>query len=104
MLGLTAPVVGIVLAAKMAVLADLWALLSLVITAAAGVVLAAIVLPTQRGLMAAITGVNERWSATGGSGLLRAARRLSMFSGIFALLWLVVVVPMIVRPGWTTGV
>jgi hypothetical protein len=32
------------------------------------------------------------------------ARRLALSSGVFALLWVVVVVLMVVRPGSTTGV
>jgi hypothetical protein len=31
-------------------------------------------------------------------------RRLALSSGVFALLWVVVVVLMVVRPGSTTGV
>ncbi|AGB22221.1 putative integral membrane protein (DUF2269) [Mycobacterium sp. JS623] len=103
-LGLAVPVVGIVLAVKMGVLTDLWIVLSLVVTLGAAGVLAGLVLPAQRGLMAAITGASEKPSADQDSRLLRTARRLSMFTGVFSLLWLVVVVLMIARPGSTTGI
>jgi alkanesulfonate monooxygenase SsuD/methylene tetrahydromethanopterin reductase-like flavin-dependent oxidoreductase (luciferase family) len=103
-LGLAVPVVGIVLAAKMGVLTDLWVVLSIVVTASAAMVLGALVLPAQRGLMTGIASDKEALVATEHSGLLRNARRLSMFTGVFSLLWLVVVVLMIVRPGATTGV
>lgn len=103
-LGLAVPVIGIVLAAKMGVMTDLWVLLSMVVTGGAAVVLADLVLPAQRGLMAIITSDEDAPAATEHSGLMHTARRLSMSTGAFALLWLVVVVLMIVRPGSTTGV
>jgi len=103
-LGLAVPVVGIVLAAKIGVLTDLWVVLSLVVTAGAAVVLVALVLPAQRGVMAGINCDQDTTDATEDSGLLRTARRLSMSTGIFSMLWLVVIVLMIVRPGSTTGV
>ncbi len=56
-------------------------------TAAAAVVLVASILPDQR-------------AALGGA----AVSQLAMTTGIFNLLWVVVTVLMIVRPGSTTGV
>jgi hypothetical protein len=105
-LGLAVPVLGLALAIRLGVLGDVWLLVSVVLTVVAAVLLAAVVLPAQHRAMAlldsgpgdgpeAATAV-ERWVA--------GAKRLSMSSGIFALLWAVVVVLMVVRPGSTTGV
>jgi hypothetical protein len=105
-LGLAVPVLGLALALHMGVLGDVWLLASILLTVVAAVLLAAVVLPAQHRAMAlldlgpgdgpeAATAV-ERWVA--------GAKQLSTSSGIFALLWAVVVVLMVVRPGSTTGV
>jgi hypothetical protein len=103
-LAMAVPALGVVLAARMGVLTDAWVLLSLVATAGAGVVLGALVLPGQRVLMAGIAAGNAMSAANEDPRLRRSGRRISMFTGIFSMLWLVVVVLMIVRPGSTTGV
>jgi hypothetical protein len=84
---LAVPVLGFATAVSMGVLGDVWVLVSIALTAAAAVVLIAFVLPGQR---AALDGV--------------AATRLAMATGMFNLLWVVVTVLMIVRPGSSTGV
>lgn len=61
----------------------------MILTTAAAVVLIALVIPGQRALLA--------------GGNKSAARRLGMQTGIFNLLWAVVVVLMIYRPDSTTG-
>ncbi len=104
-LGLAVPVLGLALAIRMRVLGDVWLLASIVLTVIAAVLLAAVVLPAQHRAMALLDGepgdgpasvsAVERW--------ISGAKRLSMSSGIFALLWAVVVVLMVVRPGSTTG-
>jgi hypothetical protein len=104
-LGLAVPVLGLALAIRMRVLGDVWLLASIVLTVVAAVLLAAVVLPAQHRAMALLDGgpgdgpasasAVERWVA--------GAKRLSMSSGVFALLWAVVVVLMVVRPGSTTG-
>jgi hypothetical protein len=66
------------------------AIVSIALTAAAGAMLAALILPGQQRLLAAPA------NRTG-------AARLAMTTGVFNLLWAVVVVLMIVRPGSTTG-
>jgi hypothetical protein len=71
----------------MGVLTQAWALVSIALRAIAAVVLVASVLPDQR---AALRGT--------------AVTRLAMTTGVFNLLWVVVTVLMIVRPGSTTGV
>lgn len=101
-LGLAVPVLGIALALEMGVLGDVWLVVSIVLTVVAAALLAAVVLPAQHQAMALLDSgpgdpeAVERWVA--------GAKRLSMTSGIFALLWAVVVVLMVVRPGSTTGV
>ncbi|TCO51225.1 hypothetical protein EV646_101208 [Kribbella antiqua] len=81
------------------VLTDYWLIASMVLTAAAAAVLAFVVLPAQGRVLAAADGSPEVRD-----GVLPQAKALSMTTGIFALLWAIVVVLMIVRPGSTTGV
>ncbi|WP_203735823.1 hypothetical protein [Paractinoplanes durhamensis] len=87
-LGLAVPVFGLATAKQMGVLGDTWLIVSMVLTVVAAAVLGLVVLPAQR---AALWGEEP------------AAARLGMLSGLFSLLWAVVVVLMIVRPGSTTG-
>jgi uncharacterized membrane protein len=94
--GITVPVFGIAVGAGLGVLGEYWLTISMVLTAAAAAVLAFLVLPAQSRVLTATP--EER------AGLLSQAKTLSMTTGIFALLWAVVVVLMIVRPGSTTGV
>jgi hypothetical protein len=86
--GVVVPVFGIATAARLGVLTDLWLVVSVVLTAAAAAVLGLRILPAQRRLLGA--------SAEGATGLMTA-------TGVFNLLWAVVVVLMILRPGSTTG-
>ena len=101
-LGLSVPVLGIALAARLHVLGEVWLMASIVLTAAAAVLLAAAVLPAQQRAVdlldapAATASAVSRWTAGAG--------RLALSSGVFALLWAVVVVLMVLRPGSTTGV
>ena len=88
LLGLSVPVLGLATASSLGVLGDAWLLTSIGLTALAGVVLAFAVLPGQRATLAGTT---------------VAPSRLGAVSGVFNLLWAVVVVLMIVRPGSTTG-
>ena len=85
--GVAVPLLGIATAVSMGVLTQAWVLVSIAITALAAVVLVAIILPDQR---AALSGT--------------VVTRLAMTTGIFNLLWVVVTILMIVRPGSTTGV
>ena len=85
--GIAVPLLGIATAVTMGVLTDAWVLVSIGLTAVAAGVLVASILPAQR-------------VALGGGGV----GRLAMTTGIFNLLWVVVTVLMIVRPGSTTGV
>jgi hypothetical protein len=61
-------------------------------------VLAFLVVPAQSAVLAAAD-----QSAEARSGVLPKAKLLSMTSGIFSLLWVVVLVLMVVKPGHTNG-
>lgn len=91
--GAAVPAFGFATGAQMGVLADAWLIASIVLTAIAAAILALLILPGQRRLLAL---------APDGAGDALATR-LTMLTGIFNLLWAVVVVLMIVRPGSTTG-
>ncbi|MFB9414118.1 MULTISPECIES: hypothetical protein [Dactylosporangium] len=82
------PVFGLATASSLGVLGDAWLLTSIALTVLAAALLGLAILPRQRRLI-----------DDGGD-----ARRLGMLTGVFNLLWAVVVVLMIVRPGSTTGV
>ncbi len=101
-LSLAVPVFGIATASSLGVLTDAWVLTSMALTLLAAGVLVAVVLPGQQELLAAAADAP-------GDGAVRTAvgarvRRLAMASGTFNLVWVVVVVLMVVRPGSTTGV
>lgn len=80
------PVVGITLAFVQERIGEVWITIAMVLTAIAGGILALQIVPRQRNALA---------TPDDGTQL----RRLGMLAGIFNLLWLVVVVLMIMRPG-----
>lgn len=98
--GAAVPVLGYATGASLGVLSDAWLVTSMVLTAAAAAVLIVLVLPGQRRALAAL-------DAPAGTADTGAApdltRRLAMHAGLFNLLWAVVVVLMVYRPGSTTG-
>ncbi|TDC22914.1 DUF2269 family protein [Streptomyces sp. 8K308] len=91
--GIAVPVFGLATGAQLGVLTDAWLIVSIVLTAIAAAVLALAILPGQARVLA----------AAGGEVVPGAAARLAMLTGVFNLLWAIVVVLMIVRPGSTTG-
>ncbi|WP_033342588.1 hypothetical protein [Catenuloplanes japonicus] len=128
--GVAVPVFGIATASSLGVLTDAWLLTSMALTAAAALLLILAVLPRQQALTEALAesttpaGVTAAGSTTPagaatragsaapvettapaapGAPLGRAIPRLAMFTGLFNLLWAIVTVLMIVRPGSTTG-
>ncbi|WEV23774.1 hypothetical protein OYE22_00205 [Streptomyces sp. 71268] len=109
--GIAVPVFGVATGAQLGVLTDAWLLTSIVLTAAAAALLLLAILPGQQRLLAqpagAALGGHAGADANPGAGVAEAARsaaaRLAMVTGTFNLLWAVVVVLMIVRPGSTTG-
>ncbi|WP_052848615.1 DUF2269 family protein [Streptomyces avicenniae] len=97
----TVPVFGFATALHMGVLTDAWLLVSIVLTALAAAVLGLLVVPGQRRVMASVEAVAGGGAADPGAAAVNG--RLAMATGLFNLLWAVVVVLMIVRPGSTTG-
>jgi len=94
--GVVVPVFGIATGAQLGVLGDPWLLVSLLLTVVAAALLGARILPAQRSLLGS---AGERASTA----VAARVRALIMATGVFNLLWAVVVVLMIVRPGSTTG-
>ncbi|WP_114559916.1 hypothetical protein [Desertihabitans aurantiacus] len=85
-LALVVPVVGLLLAGVQGRLGEVWITVAMVLTAVAGGLLALRVVPIQR----------EALEAPDDGTRLRGLRTLT---GVFNLLWAVVVVLMVVRPG-----
>ncbi|MCA1189564.1 MULTISPECIES: DUF2269 family protein [unclassified Saccharopolyspora] len=96
LLGIVVPVFGLATASQLGVLGDAWLITSIVLTAGAAALLAAAILPAQRRALE-LAGDAEAVDAA------RLPARLGMSTGVFNLLWAVVVVLMIIRPGSTTG-
>ncbi|MFG2219911.1 MULTISPECIES: hypothetical protein [unclassified Streptomyces] len=85
-LAITVPVIGLTLAFMQGRTTDVWVVVAMVLTAIAGGLLVLQITPRQREALAA---------PDGGAQL----RSLGMVARVFNLLWAVVVVLMIVRPG-----
>jgi hypothetical protein len=100
-LGLSVPVLGLALAVRLRVLGDVWLVVSIALTLVAAVILATAVLPVQQ---RAVDLLDRRDGGGEPAAWAAGAPRLALSSGVFALLWVVVVVLMVVRPGSTTGV
>ncbi len=98
--GIAVPVFGIATAIRMGVLGEAWLLVSMALTAAAALLLAAAIVPGQRRILA---GLAEQPPGDA-TALDPPLRRLGMLTGLFSLGWATVVVLMIIRPGSTTGV
>ncbi|WP_345789760.1 hypothetical protein [Nocardia panacis] len=86
LLGLAVPVVGIILAAVQDRIGEIWIIVAIGLTTIAGGLIALFIHPMQRDALAT-PDAGER------------LRSLAMFAGIYNVLWLVVTVLMIVRPG-----
>lgn len=85
-LALIVPLVGVLLAMVQGRTTEIWIVVAMVMTAAAGGLLALQIAPRQREALDAPP------AAT-------ALRRLGMLSGMFNVLWAIVVILMVVRPG-----
>lgn len=97
-IGVLVPVFGLATGASIGVLGDPWLIVSIVLTAGAGAMLIGVVLPGQRRTLRSLdVGAKS-------ADLARVVPRLGLHAGIFNLLWAIVVVLMIYRPGSTTGV
>jgi hypothetical protein len=130
--GLLVPMFGLATASSLGVLGEVWLIVSIALTAAAAAVLVLLVLPRQAKILAELNspaggagagGAGAGGAGAGGAGAGAAGAggpetatartgaqarqvtaRLAMFTGIFNLLWAVVTVLMILRPGSTTNV
>ncbi|GAA1813274.1 DUF2269 family protein [Nesterenkonia flava] len=117
-IGILVPVFGVATAVSMGILTQPWLLVSMTLTALAAAVLITQVIPAQKQVVEGleqntrhddgdVEGAASKGaaSATGATTMTRAlpdvslARRLGMTTGVFNLLWAVVVVMMIYRPG-----
>ncbi|MFF2023976.1 hypothetical protein ACFVW2_19530 [Streptomyces sp. NPDC058171] len=100
--GVAVPVFGFATGAQLGVLTDAWLIASIVLTSIAAAVLIVTVLPDQERALAAL---GDGTAPQGGPPATTppSKARLAMTTGVFNLLWTVVVVLMIVRPGSTTG-
>lgn len=88
LLAIGVPVLGIALGIVQGRMTEVWIIVAMALTAAAGAVLAVWIVPAQR--HALDRGAGAREIAT-----------MGMLGGVFNLIWVVVVVLMIVRPGAT---
>ncbi|MGQ5260957.1 DUF2269 family protein [Micromonospora sp. ZYX-F-536] len=100
-IGVLVPVFGLATGASIGVLGDTWLIVSMILTAAAAAVLVAFILPGQRRVVRVLDTSVEDTREVAPDGM---ARQLGMLTGVFNLLWAIVVVLMIYRPGSTTGV
>ncbi len=100
LIALAVPVFGFGTASSMGVLGSPWLIASIVLTACAAGTLVAFVLPRQGAILAGVEGGATGPGAAAVSGV---TARLAMFTGVFNLLWALVTVLMIIRPGSTTG-
>ncbi|KIH99560.1 membrane protein [Streptomonospora alba] len=103
--GILVPVFGLATGASLGVLGDAWLIVSMILTAAAAVVLIALILPAQGHTLTVLEpAVTPEAVRPVEEAPDRIGRRLAMHTGVFNVLWAVVVVLMIYRPGSTTGV
>jgi uncharacterized membrane protein len=108
--GLVVPTFGLATASSLGVLGEAWLIVSIVLTAAAAAVLVLLVLPRQAKILAELTPpaagapATAPTSAPTATQARKVSARLAMHTGIFNLLWAVVTVLMILRPGSTTNV
>jgi hypothetical protein len=100
-IGVFVPVFGIATGASIGALGDTWLIVSMILTAVAALLLAALILPSQTRVVRFL-GAGEGEARD--SIPEKIVRRLGMLTGMFNLTWAVVVVLMIYRPGSTTGV
>lgn len=98
--GIMVPVFGLATASSLNVLGTAWLIISIVLTVAAAGVLVLLVLPRQQSILAALPNSSPPNTAPAA----REPARLAMYTGMFNMLWAVVTVLMIIRPGSTTRV
>ncbi|MGP8297246.1 DUF2269 family protein [Streptomyces inhibens] len=97
------PVFGLATANSLRVLGSPWLMTSIALTVAAAAVLAALMLPRQSSVLAALAALDGTDASHDATAVRRFTGQLAMYTGVFNLLWATVTVLMIVRPGSTTG-
>jgi uncharacterized membrane protein len=102
-IGIFVPVFGIATGARLGVLANTWLIVSIILTAIAAVVLIAAILPTQQRTLDTLDTKDRGKAGALAAKPNRRDHQLAMYTGMFNLLWVAVVVLMIYRPGSTTG-
>ncbi len=100
-IGVLVPVFGIATGAGMGILGSTWLIVSMILTALAAALLIALILPNQTRVLRALDAGEDTPRDLAPDSI---TRRLGMLTGVFNLLWVIVVVLMIYRPGSTTGV
>ncbi|GAA1195357.1 putative membrane protein [Kitasatospora gansuensis] len=100
LLGLAVPLLGVGTAQAMDVMGDPWLITSIVLTAVAAALMLLFVVPGQQ---ATIDSLDAPGNAEERTRADKGLRLLPMTAGVFNLLWAVVVVLMVIRPGSTTG-
>ncbi|PYC68207.1 hypothetical protein C7C46_29350 [Streptomyces tateyamensis] len=101
-IGVAVPVLGIGTAQVMHLMSSAWIITSLVLTVLAALVVLVLMLPRQEAVVTALAGEGEVSSEADGAGALAGLKLLTMSTGLFSLLWAVVTVLMVVRPGSST--
>ncbi|MEU9132885.1 DUF2269 family protein [Kitasatospora sp. NPDC048540] len=101
LLGIAVPVLGVGTAQVMGIIGEPWLIVSIVLTALSAGTLLLSVVPGQQATVDALDAGEAAGEELGRAE--RALRLLPMTAGVFNLLWAVVVVMMVIRPGSTTG-
>lgn len=102
-IGVFVPVFGVATALSLGVLTDTWLIVAIGLTAVAAAILVTVVLPRQRRLLAQVEGAGSETPVPPAATIRALTAPLGMMTGIFSLLWAIVTVLMILRPGSTTG-
>ncbi|MEV8093348.1 DUF2269 family protein [Kitasatospora sp. NPDC085879] len=107
LLGIAVPLLGVGVAQVMGILGQPWLIVSIVLTALSAGSLLLFVLPAQQSVIDTLDAeAGTPAPHSRGDDRERAERGLKllpMTAGVFNLLWAVVVVLMVIRPGSTTG-
>lgn len=107
LIGIAVPLLGIGTAQAMGVLGQTWLIVSIVLTALSAAALLLFVVPGQQAVIDTLDAeAGTPAPHSRGDDRERAVRGLKllpMTAGVFNLLWAVVVVMMVIRPGSTTG-
>ena len=102
--GIVVPVFGLATAQSLGVLTDTWLIVAIGLTAMAAAILVAVMLPGQRRMLARVETAPDGAVPPSPATIRTLTAPLGMMTGIFSLLWAIVTVLMILRPGSTTGV